>query len=75
MTFFRKDTEIHSLTSRIEDEQSLVAKLQRQIKEQQARIQELEEELEAERQSRSKVSSSSALWLAKVIADLDKLST
>lgn len=47
--------EINSLTSRFEDEQSLVSKLQRQIKELQARIQELEEELEAERQSRAKV--------------------
>uniref|UniRef100_A0A915A871 Myosin tail domain-containing protein n=1 Tax=Parascaris univalens TaxID=6257 RepID=A0A915A871_PARUN len=51
---FRKDTEIHSLTSRLEDEQSLVVKLQRQIKELLARIQELEEELEAERQARYK---------------------
>lgn len=47
---------MHSLSSRLEDEQSLVAKLQKQIKELQGRIQELEEELEAERQARSKVS-------------------
>ncbi|KIH63296.1 myosin head, partial [Ancylostoma duodenale] len=44
----KKESEIHSLSTRLEDEQSLVAKLQRQIKELQARIQELEEELEAE---------------------------
>ena len=44
-----------ALTNRLEDEQSLVGKLQRQIKELQAKIQELEEEIEAERQSRSKV--------------------
>ncbi len=43
------------MSSRLEDEQSLVGKLQRQIKELQARIAELEEELEAERQGRSKV--------------------
>lgn len=53
--YFRKDAEIHSLTSHLEDEQSLVVKLQRQIKELLARIQELEEELEAERQARYKV--------------------
>jgi len=46
---------MHSLASKLEDEQSLVSKLQKQIKELQARIQELEEELEAERQARSKV--------------------
>lgn len=46
---------MHALSSRLEDEQSLVGKLQRQIKELQARIGELEEELEAERQARSKV--------------------
>lgn len=55
MNHSRKESEIHSLGTRLEDEQSLVAKLQRQIKELQARIQELEEELEAERQSRAKV--------------------
>lgn len=44
-----------AFTGRLEDEQSLVNKLQKQIKELQSRIQELEEELEAERQARSKV--------------------
>lgn len=51
----KKDVEIHNLQSRLEDEQSLVAKLQKHIKELLAKIQELEEELEAERQSRAKV--------------------
>jgi len=51
----KKDAEIHNLQSRLEDEQSLVAKLQKHIKELLAKIQELEEELEAERQSRAKV--------------------
>ena len=54
-TSYRKDSEINNLNSRLEDEQSLVAQLQKKIKEQQARIEELEEELEAERQARSKV--------------------
>lgn len=50
----KKEAELHSISSRLEDEQSLVGKLQRQLKELQARISELEEELEAERGSRSK---------------------
>lgn len=45
-----------SLNSRLEDEQGLVAQLQRKIKELQAHLEELEEELEAERQARAKVS-------------------
>lgn len=52
---YRKEQELHSMSGKLEDEQSLVAKLQKQIKELQGRIQELEEELEAERQARSKV--------------------
>jgi uncharacterized coiled-coil protein SlyX len=47
--------EIKSLNSKLEDEQSLVAQLQRKIKELLARIEELEEELEAERAARAKV--------------------
>lgn len=43
------------MNTRLEDEQSLVAKLQKQVKELQAKIEELEEELNAERQARSKV--------------------
>merc|ERR1712048_655151 len=40
--------------SKLEDEQSLVAKVQKTIKEVQARIEEMEEELEAERQGKAK---------------------
>jgi len=43
------------LEQKLEDEQGLVAQLQRKIKDLQARIEELEEELEAERQNRAKV--------------------
>lgn len=43
------------MQSRLDDEQNLVGKMNRNVKELQGRIQELEEELEAERQSRSKV--------------------
>lgn len=54
-TIQRKDKELASITAKLEDEQSLVGKLQKQIKELQARIEELEEEVEAERQARAKV--------------------
>lgn len=43
------------MASRLEDEQSLVGKLQKQIKDGQGRIQELEEEVDIERQGRAKV--------------------
>lgn len=55
VTVYRKDSEIKALNSKLEDEQNLVAQLQRKIKELLARIEELEEELEAERLARSKV--------------------
>lgn len=44
-TIQRKDKELSSLTAKLEDEQSLVGKLQKQIKELQTRIEELEEEV------------------------------
>merc|ERR1712127_658911 len=50
----RKESEIMGLSSKLEDEQSLVGKVQKSIKEQQGRIEEMEEELEAERQARAK---------------------
>merc|ERR1711997_645061 len=50
----RKEKDSTALFSKLEDEQSLVAKVQKSIKEQQARIEEMEEELEAERQARAK---------------------
>merc|ERR1712209_246070 len=50
----RKEGEISQLASKLEDEQSLVGKVQKTIKELQGRIEELEEELEAERQARAK---------------------
>merc|ERR1719225_2311715 len=49
----KKDGEIHQNQRRLEDEQSVVAKLQKTIKEMQARIEQNEEELEAERQART----------------------
>jgi len=50
----RKDSEIGNLASKLEDEQSQVGKVQKSIKELQGRVEEMEEELEAERQARAK---------------------
>merc|ERR1719365_290865 len=50
----RRDNERLSVNSKLEDEQALVGKVQKTIKEFQGRIEILEEELEAERQARSK---------------------
>merc|ERR1712127_422469 len=50
----RKEKDASALFSKLEDEQSLVAKVQKSIKEQQSRVEEMEEELEAERQARAK---------------------
>ena len=46
---------MQSLMSRIDEEQMATQRVQRQVKEMQLRIDELEETLEHERQSRSKV--------------------
>merc|ERR1739846_249104 len=45
----RKEKDLSALSSRLEDEQAIVSKAQKAIKETQARVEELEEELEAER--------------------------
>merc|ERR1711878_245031 len=51
----KQEFEYNQLSTKLEDEQALVAQLQKKIKELQARIEELEEELEAERAARAKV--------------------
>uniref|UniRef100_A0A671PFZ9 Myosin-7-like n=1 Tax=Sinocyclocheilus anshuiensis TaxID=1608454 RepID=A0A671PFZ9_9TELE len=51
----KKDFEMNQISSKIEDEQALIIQLQKKIKELQARIEELEEELEAERSTRAKM--------------------
>ncbi len=48
----RKEKELGSLSSKIEDEQTLGSKLNQQIKELQSRIEELDEDLETERVAR-----------------------
>ena len=52
----RRDGDLASLTARLEDENGQKERLNRQIKDLMHRIAELEEELEAERSQRSKVS-------------------
>lgn len=51
----KNDFEINHTSTKIEDEQALTIQLQKKIKELQARIEELEEELESDRASRAKV--------------------
>ena len=53
-TISRKEKMCGDLSSKLDDEQSIVGKVQKQIKETQSRVEELEEELEAERQARAK---------------------
>merc|ERR1712212_30212 len=53
-TIGRKEKDFSTLASKLDDEQSLVGKVQKSIKEVQGRVEELEEELEAERQARAK---------------------
>merc|ERR1711902_422135 len=50
----RKEKDASGLFSKLDDEQSLVAKVQKTIKEIQSRVEGMEEELEAERQGRAK---------------------
>merc|ERR1712111_246662 len=50
----RKEKDISDMSGKLEDEQCIVGKMQKGIKETQARVEELEEELEAERQARAK---------------------
>merc|ERR1740129_1925864 len=53
-TIGNKEKNVQILSAKLDDEQSLVAKAQKNIKELQARVEGAEEELEAERQARSK---------------------
>merc|ERR1719460_2493133 len=54
-TIQRKEKDASGLMAKLDDEQSLVSKVQKSIKESQARVEEMEEELEAERQSRARL--------------------
>merc|ERR1712038_1238182 len=54
LTIGRKEKDVTSLTTKLEDEQNPVSKVQKSIKDVQSRVEESEEELEAERQARAK---------------------
>merc|ERR1711935_550438 len=65
----RKEKEISSMQAKIEDEGTLGGKYGKQIKELQARIEELDEELAIERQNRAKAEKNRSA-LSKDIEDL-----
>merc|ERR1719266_2965411 len=67
----KKDKDIHDAMRRLEDEQVIVAKLQKAIKELQGRIESQEEELEAERQARTKAEKQRG-GLARELDDLSE---
>merc|ERR1719195_517108 len=67
----KKDKDIHDAQRRLEDEQNIVAKLQKAIKELQGRIETQEEELEAERQARTKAEKQRG-GLARELDDLSE---
>merc|ERR1719297_286075 len=67
----KKDKDIHDAQRRLEDEQVIVAKLQKAIKELQGRIESQEEELEAERQARTKAEKQRG-GLARELDDLSE---
>ena len=50
----RKDDEIVALASQLSDEEGLVSRTQKSVRDHQARLEELQEELETERQARCK---------------------
>merc|ERR1740129_2311502 len=52
-TIQRKDKEVTSMSAKIEDEQTLGSKYQKQVKELSSRLEELDEELTIERQNRA----------------------
>merc|ERR1712215_414708 len=65
----RKEKEYQALAAKIEDEGSLGNKYQKQIKELQARLEEVDEELQIERSNRAKAEKSRAI-LKKDIEDI-----
>merc|ERR1712088_1168010 len=65
----RKEKEVASLAAKIEDEQTLGGKYAKQVKELQARLEELDEELAIERNNRAKAEKNRSL-LSRDIEDL-----
>lgn len=68
-TLHRKDKEYSAQANKLEEEQATYMKFQRQIREQQARLDELESEVEHERQARAKAEKGKTN-LAKELSDL-----
>merc|ERR1712242_160080 len=68
-TVQRKEKELASMSAKIEDEQTLGSKYSRQVKELQARLEEVDEELAVERQNRAKAEKNRSL-LSRDIEDL-----
>ncbi|KAK4317168.1 hypothetical protein Pmani_011731 [Petrolisthes manimaculis] len=68
-TLVRKDKEYAAMSAKIDDEQNQYTKSQRQIKEQQSRIEDLELEAESERQARSKAEKNKTV-LARELSEL-----
>ena len=53
-TVARKEKDLAALAQKLDEDQGVVGKVQKQIKERQGHVEELEEELEAEKQARAK---------------------
>merc|ERR1719434_217105 len=68
-TVQRKDKEVSSIAAKIEDEQTLGSKYSKQVKELQARVDELDEELSVERNNRAKAEKNRSL-LSRDLEDL-----
>merc|ERR1711974_470133 len=58
----RREKDITAVAAKLEDEQGIVGKLMKGIKEHQGRVEELEEELEAERQARARLRGRGVTW-------------
>merc|ERR1719266_2809905 len=68
-TIQRKDKEVTSMSAKIDDEQTLGSKYQKQVKELSCRLEELDEELTIERQNRAKAEKNRST-LSRDIGDL-----
>merc|ERR1711884_389028 len=65
----RKDKDVSSIAAKIEDEQTLGSKYSKQVKELQARVDEIDEELSVERNNRAKAEKNRSL-LSRDLEDL-----
>jgi len=70
-TYQRKDKDIGGMASRLEDEQGVVSKMAKSVKEIQSKIEEYETEVEHERQARAKAEKAKG-QMARELADLNE---